>query len=224
MFIGWRGAVRAPPPIHDGDGMPLRPTLEDILSKLESAESMRRSGDLELAERFVRSALEEAEALDLSSSSAHLLLARVLDQLDRPELAFHEAGRALQADPLDLRARALFRELARRLRAWLCSPQRSADDTDIPRLYTQLVQAEEADLGSHLMMVRYSLATGRLEHAREVAEALVVLEPCAREAWAELARVARAQRNELRALDAEARVAALGGASPLAGSARKVRA
>ena len=206
------------------DDMPLRPTLEDVLSKLESAESMRRSGDLELAERFARSALEEAEVLRLASPSAHLLLARVLDQLDRPEQAFHEAGRALGADPLDLRARALFRELAGRLRASLSSPERPGDDTDIPRLYNQLVQAEEADLGSHLTMLRYSLATGQLEHAREVAEALVVLAPSAREAWSELARVARAQRNEARALEAEARVAALGGVSPLAGPARKVRA
>ena len=83
--------------------------------------------------------------------------------------------------------------MAARLRAALADPARAADDADIPRLYTLLVEAGEADLEAHLAMVRFAVATGQLERARSLAEAVTTLFPAAREAWEALARVARAQ-------------------------------
>ena len=113
--------------------------------------------------------------------------------------------------------RHAFQDVAGRLRAALADPARPADDADVPRLYTLLVEAGEADLDAHLTMVRFALATGQLDRARTLADAVTTLFPAAREAWDALARVARAQGDLARVAQAEAEAAVAGVQAPLFG-------
>ena len=159
----------------------------------------------------------EAQRLGFASAYVHYVLGQTLDQMGKLEMAFDELKKAVQADPLALPVRHAFQDVAARLRAALADPARAADDAAIPRLYTLLVEAGEADVDAHLAMVRFTVATGQLERARTLAEALTTLHPAAREAWEALARVARAQGDVAVATKAEAEAAVAETRTPLFG-------
>jgi|GEM_PF-385169 len=187
--------------------------LEALLGKLRRALDER--GDAEAAESFFREVVSEAQRLGVVSAYVHYVLAGALDRMGKLEMAFDELKKALQADPLALPVRHAFQDVAARLRAALADPTRAADDPEVPRLYTLLVEAGEADLDAHLTMVRFAVATAQLDRARTLAEAVTILFPTAREAWEALARVARAQGDVARATTADAEVALVGVRAPL---------
>jgi len=97
------------------------------------------------------------------------------------------------------------------------------DDPEVPRLYALLLEAGEADLASHLAMVRFEVATGRLVEARTRVEAVTRLFP-AREAWLLLARVARAQGDLDVAVKAETEAATAVARDPLFGVVGQAKA
>ena len=189
--------------------------LEALLAKLRRALDER--GDLEAAEKLFREVVAEAQRLGVASAYVHYVLSGVLDRTGKLEMAFDELKKAVRADPLALPVRQAFQDVAARLRAALADPARAADDAAIPRLYTLLVEAGEADLEAHLAMVRFAVATAQLERARALAEAVTTLFPAAREAWEALARVARAQGVVARAAAADAEAAGAGMPVPLFG-------
>jgi len=154
----------------------------------------------------------------------HYVLAGLLDRTGKLEMAFDELKKAARADPLALPVRHAFQDVAARLRAALADPARAPDDPDVPRLYTLLVEAGEADLEAHLAMVRFAVATAQLERARALSEAVTTLFPAAREAWEALARVARAQGDGARAAVADAEAAVMGAHPPLFGVTGKATA
>ena len=176
--------------------------LEALLGKIRRALDDR--GAAEVAEAVLREVIAETQRLGIVSAYLHFVLAGALDRMGKLEMAFDELKRAVQADPLALPVRNAFQDVAARLRAALADPARAADDADIPRLYTLLVEAGEADLGAHLTMVRFALATAQLERARTLSEAVTTLFPAVREAWEALARVARAQGDAATAAKADA--------------------
>ena len=181
--------------------------LETLLTALRRA--LDEKGGLEAAEALFRQVTAEAQKMGFASAYVHYVFAGVLDRMGKLEMAFDELKKAVEADPLALPVRHAFQDVAARLRAALADPSRPADDAAIPRLYTLLVEAGEADLEAHLAMVRFALAAGQLDRARALADAVTTLHPVAREAWEALARVARAQGDFALAgkADAEAAVA-----------------
>lgn len=194
--------------------------IEKVLLTLGAAREVRFD-DPESAEKFLRSALQDAEQLGIVSPSIHFDLATTLRDGGREDLAFEEIRKVLEIDPFDMTARSIARQLAQQLRESLTRTTRLADDPDVPRLYQQLVQAGEADLGCHLTLVRFALATGQLARARCVAEALITVHPAEHAAWEALARVAHAEGNEHRAAEAELECLLLGGAMSPFGSVRQ---
>ena len=189
--------------------------LEGLLAKLRKA--LEERGNPEAAESLFREVVAEAQRLGLASAYVHYVLSGALDRMGKLEMAFDELKKAVRADPLALPVRQAFQDVAARLRAALADPARAADDAAIPRLYTLLVEAGEADLEAHLAMVRFAVATTQLERARALAEAVTTLVPAAREAWEALARVARAQGDVARAAAADAEAAGAGMPVPLFG-------
>ena len=196
--------------------------LEGLLAKLRKA--LEERGNPEAAESLFREVVAEAQRLGLASAYVHYVLSGALDRMGKLEMAFDELKKAVRADPLALPVRQAFEDVAARLRAALADPSRAADDEAIPRLYTLLVEAGEADLEAHLTMVRFAVATAQLERARALAEAVVTLFPVAPEAWETLARVARAQGDVGRAAAADAEAAGVGVRAPLFGVTGKVMA
>jgi tetratricopeptide (TPR) repeat protein len=196
--------------------------LEALLGKLRRA--LEERGSAEAAETLFREVVAETQRLGFVSAYVHYVLAGALERLGKLEMAFDELKKAVRADPLALPVRHAFQDVAARLRAALADPARAADDADIPRLYTVLVEAGEADLEAHLTMVRFAVATAQLERARVLAEAVTTLFPAAREGFEALARVARAQGDLARAAQAEAEAAMAGVQAPLFGMTGKAEA
>ncbi len=196
--------------------------LEALLGKLRRA--LEERGSAEAAETLFREVVAETQRLGFVSAYVHYVLAGALERLGKLEMAFDELKKAVRADPLALPVRHAFQDVAARLRAALADPARAADDADIPRLYTVLVEAGEADLEAHLAMVRFAVATAQLERARVLAEAVTTLFPAAREGFEALARVARAQGDLARAAQAEAEAAMAGVQAPLFGMTGKAEA
>lgn len=196
--------------------------LEALLGQVRRALDDR--GRPEVAEKALRQVIADARRLGFASAYVHYVLAQTLDQMGRLEMAFDELKKAVQADPLALPVRHAFQDVAARLRAALADPARAPDDADIPRLYTLLVEAGEADLDAHLTMVRFALATAQLERARTLAEAVTTLHPATREAWEALARVARAQGDVALAAKADAEAAVVEVRAPLFGVVGKATA
>ena len=198
--------------------------LEALLAKLRRALDEKNGGDAEAAEKLFREVVSEAQRLGFASAYVHYMLSGALDRMGKLEMAFDELKKAVTADPLAFPVRHAFQDVAARLRAALADPVRPADDAAIPRLYTLLVEAGEADLEAHLAMVRFAMATAQLERARALAEAVATLFPAAREAWEALARVARAQGDVGRAVAADAEAAGVGVRAPLFGVTGKAMA
>ncbi len=196
--------------------------LEALLGKLRRALDERAGA--EVAESLLREVVAECQRLGVVSAYVHYTLAGALDRLGKLEMAFDELKKAVQADPLALPVRHAFQDVAARLRAALADPTRTADDADVPRLYTLLVEAGEAGLEAHLTMVRFAVATAQLERARTLAEAVTTLFPAAREAWEALARVARAQGDAGLAARADAQAALVEVRAPLFGVVGKATA
>src|SRR5215475_74513 len=107
--------------------------MDQIAVKMRTAQKLRWR-EPELAEMFARSAVEDAEALGLSSASLHYEFAEILRNLGDHAQAFREVKEALRLDPFHPAATFLADELARCLRAALRSALRAVDDPAIPRL------------------------------------------------------------------------------------------
>jgi alkylated DNA nucleotide flippase Atl1 len=105
-------------------------------------------------------------------------------------MAFEELMAALEKDPLATPIRRSFDVVAGRIRAALAEPARKADDPSTPRLYALLQRTGDADVPSHVAMVRYLLAAGAPVEARALAEAMVRLHPGSQLAWETLVEVA----------------------------------
>ena len=181
---------------------------EQIAWKMQTAQCLRWR-DPELAATFARSAVEDAQALGVVSSSLHFQLADILDDLGNHAQAFREATEALRLDPFHPDATMLANALAWRLRAALRSALRAVDDPAIPRLYALLAQRGETTFACHVTMIRYLLATGQTPRALGLAEAVAELYSDEPQAWSMLAEAARAAGNEPRAEEAQAQIGLL---------------
>jgi len=201
----------------------INPKHQQLLDELRRGLELDRT-DKAASLKVFQAVAAEARRLGLDSAYARWLVAVTHDERGELEMAWEEIEASLAADPLSLPARHSFELIAGRVRASLAAPEREAADPSTPRLYALLQRANEADLGSHLAMGRWQLATGRAAEARELGRAVVKLYPASREAWALLAAAARALGDDLTATAAEAEAAGAAAAEPLFGVFGQARA
>lgn len=196
--------------------MKTNPKIQWMLDEIRRGLDLDRS-DKAAAMQVFRSVLVEAERLGIDSAYLRWVVAVTHDELGALEMAWEEMEKSIAADPLSLPARRSFEIIADRVRAALRAPDRAVDDASTPRLYAMLIRAGEADLGAHVAMARFELATGRVAEARALADAVVRLFPASREAWSLLADVARAQGDAVTAASAGLEAASAGALEPMFG-------
>ncbi|MFO0585450.1 MAG: tetratricopeptide repeat protein [Anaeromyxobacter sp.] len=196
--------------------MKTNPKIQWMLDEIARGLELDRS-DKAAAMQVFRSVLVEAERLGVDSAYLRWVVAVTHDELGALEMAWEEMEKSIAADPLSLPARRSFEIIADRVRAALRAPGRAVDDASTPRLYAMLIRAGEADLGAHVAMARFELATGRVAEARGLADAVVRLFPASREAWSLLADVARAQGDAVTAASAGLEAASAGALEPMFG-------
>lgn len=132
--------------------------------------------------------------------SAHVLwhLAIACDYLGDGEMAYENIREALDLDPISIPFWKSYRIIVERMQTTLTDDSRPADDPLRPRLYNLLVTANEVTLPCHVAIARYHRATGKVDEAVRMLEALTLLHPAYLPAWRELARAAEAAgRQEL---------------------------
>jgi hypothetical protein len=124
-------------------------------------------------------------------------------------MAFEQITTAIAKDPLAVPFRHSFDLITGRIKAALADAERASDDPSTPRLYALLQRAGEADVGAHLAMARYNLATGKPEQARALVDAVTLLHAGSREAWEMKATIAGATGDATAAEQARLEAAAL---------------
>ncbi len=197
--------------------------VQQLLDRIREALEVDRT-DQARAVELLRGVAAEAERLGLESAYLRWVTGVTQDERGELEMAWEELEKAVAADPLSLPVRHSFEVIARRVREALAAPGRAADDPSTPRLYALLSASNEADLGAHLAMVRWQVATGRAAEARDLARAATTLHPASREAWQALAAAARALGDDLTAAAAELEAAEVAAAEPLFGVLGQARA
>lgn len=166
----------------------------------------RRAGD---AVEVYREIVAEARKAGLDSAHLHWAFAVACDYSGDLEMAFEQITTAIAKDPLAAPYRHSFDLITGRIKAALADTERASDDPSTPRLYALLQRAGEADVGAHLAMARYHLATGEPDNARALVDAVVLLHTTSREAWEMKATIAAATGDATAAEQARIEAAAL---------------
>lgn len=185
--------------------------LVQLRAAVDRAEEVGREGPEQS-----RAALQEVKAdcarLGIDSAWVNWRLACALDSLGEPDQALEFVERALLIDPLATPFTHSRGIILRSLRGKLAA----ANAADAGRFYERLARAGEADDEAHLTMARHHAASGKNDAALRLLEALTVLSPACRDAWVELARVARLAGREDQARVAELEAMMLGEGAPAA--------
>lgn len=194
--------------------MTTKKTMDRLLGEMRRAWDLvqdRRTGE---AVEVYRAVLAEARQVGLDSAHVHWAYGVACDNSGDLEMAFEQMTLAIAKDPLSPPFRHSFEIVTGRIKAALADPERAADDPSTPRLYALLVRADEVDVGAHLAMVRYHLATGNAEQARALVDAVTLLHAGSREAWEAKAKVAAAAGDTAGAEKARLEAAALTNGEP----------
>jgi tetratricopeptide (TPR) repeat protein len=180
--------------------------MTDLLDVAVRASDESQRDDFARSLRSYRELIERLRAMNLSSGWATWGVAVSLDQLGDHAMAFDTIQEALRQDPLSPNCVRSFDVITERIREAV--KKAAPADPSIAKLYGLLQRAGEADVPSHLAMVRHLCATGDLEQAATLAEAVTVLAPVSRDAWRVRAEVARLRRDDAAAasFEAEAKV------------------
>lgn len=139
----------------------------------------------------------KAVALGVPCGTIDWNLAMALDCLGDLERAFEHIVSAVRQDPLHGGFQNSFDAISNRMRAALADPTRESADPSTPRLYDLLNSAGESDVPCHLAMAKYHAATGREGDALKLLDAVTLLSPVSRDAWAQKALLAKAMGDEL---------------------------
>lgn len=192
--------------------------------RAELREEMGRIHDLVNQKQYVEAKkLAEKVAAGCAfygAQSAHVTwaLAVVNDYLGEVEEAFRFISEAVRLDPLEPNIMRSFDIVTGHIRHILLSPDRDPADESTPRLHAMLVEAGEADEVVHLALVRHLGEVGKDAEAMKLVDAVVLLAPGCRDAWATKAMLAKNLGLLEDAIAAEAEAAALdGGPVPLFG-------
>lgn len=160
------------------------------------------AGDLRQALSSLSEVRGRLDTLQLTSGWVEWGTAACLDNLGDLTMAFDKIQDALRLDPLSPSSVRSFEIIAQRLREAVASA--SPTDPSVPKLYELLRRAGQANVPTHLAMVRHLCATGDLEQAASIAEAVTTLSPVSRDAWRARADVARRRGDKTSAATFEA--------------------
>lgn len=185
--------------------------LEHLTREVGRAWQLAEEQKLGEARELLRKVLGELQKLGWSSAFTLWHLAAVSDRMEELEMAFDYITQALDEDPLARPLRDSFETITRRMREALADAGRSSADPSTPRLYDLLVRSGEADLGTHLAMVRWCSTAGDHGRARALSGAMTTLYPLDRASWLCAADAARAAGDHDLAARATAEAAVLDG-------------
>jgi len=152
------------------------------LGALEHARKLLEDGDLGSA----RELLEQERTRARGSCSAYVLwkLAVACDRMEDFDMALKYVEEAIARDPMALPIHRSFDSITEHIRKVLTSgPKDTADDPAIPKLYQLLLSAGEASAECHVVMARFSIATGDTGNARRLLDAVTTLDPGSAPAW-----------------------------------------
>jgi tetratricopeptide (TPR) repeat protein len=152
--------------------------------------------------------------------SAHVewLLAVLSDYLAEPEQAYQHIMEAMQMDPVEPSIEKSFGIITDKLRRLLIDPEHDLTDESTPRLHAMLVEAGKADELVHIAMARHLAEVGKGDDAMKLLNAVLLLSPACRDAWAVKSMLAKKLGLIEEAATAEAEASACdGGTVPLFG-------
>jgi hypothetical protein len=184
-------------------------TTGRLLREMRRAYSLVEEQCAPEAVEVYRAVLGEARQLGLDTAHLHWALAVACDYSGDMEMAFEHVTAAIAKDPLAPPFRHSFELITGRIKAALADADRASDDPSTPRLYALLQRAGQVDVGAHLAMVRYHLATGAPERARTLMDAVTLLHSGSREAWELKTKIAVAAGDTAAAEQARIEAAAL---------------
>jgi tetratricopeptide (TPR) repeat protein len=171
------------------------PAFRDLNDANRAAQELLDKNQFVDARKAFTEVRERCRKLGIDASWPSWGIAVSSDSMGEYEMAFENMMDALRTDPLNLGKQASFDAIVQRLRAALSAPERATSDPSTPRIYKLLVQANEADIPSHLAMVRHLSATGDSAGAMRLVTAVTVLAPSNRQAWEAKGALARAEGN-----------------------------
>ena len=157
--------------------------IRAVVADTHRARELLYSGEyLESRELFTQ---VRARAGKLGLESAYLAwgIAVTSYNLGELDVAFTTISESIAKDPLNPDAQNFFTVIANHIRAALADPQLALDDPSTPRLYQLLLAAGEADVASHLAMVRHLAHAGKTGEAMRLLDAVTLLAPSSRDAW-----------------------------------------
>lgn len=125
----------------------------------------------------LREALEAAEAVGLQSQYLLWQCAIAADSCDEMSAAADYIAAAVALDPLNPGVSKSTDIIFSQIQAALEHPGRADDDPSTPGQYQILVKHGETDVGAHVAMAKYLLATGDIDRARRLADATSTLYP-----------------------------------------------
>jgi hypothetical protein len=189
-------------------------TAERLLGEVRRAYDLVQERRAAEAVEVYREIAAEARRAGLDSAHLHWAYAVACDYSGDLEMAFEQMSLAIAKDPLAPPFRHSFELVTARINAALVDVERAADDPSTPRLYALLQRAGEAEVGAHLAMGRYYVATGKPEQARALVDAVTLLHARSREAWDLKATLATASGDADTAEQARLEAAALGEPEP----------
>lgn len=175
-----------------GDVMQLASRASDELQQDQHQQSLRS----------FRQLTGRLERMNLTSAWATWGTAVSLDHLGELVMAFEMIQMSLRLDPLSPTTLRSFEVMTQRLRDAVLKADPA--DASVPKLYALLQASDEADVPTHLAMVRHLMTAGQLDRAASLAQAVTVLAPSSRDAWQARANVARLQKDEAAAAGFEA--------------------
>jgi tetratricopeptide (TPR) repeat protein len=190
------------------DGAPR--SREELVAALHRVQELIDKRDNDEAITLATSVRSECRRLTgRDSANAAWLASIAADNGGDPEKAYGLVSEALDIDPVCLPFDNSRNIILKHLRAVLIAPDRNAADPGIERTYHMLMNAGRADEACHLALTRHYVATGRLDEAFKMADALTELFPRLSEAWVIMADLARRKGDDdlARSCDDEARAA-----------------
>jgi tetratricopeptide (TPR) repeat protein len=187
----------------------------ELQRRVKKAQELMDGQDFDEARLLLLELRRDCQRQGVRTAQVPWMLAIVGDYTRDADMAVQFIQEALQTDPLSVPVLRSFDIISGHLKGELTSAERPADAEDTPRLYALLQQLGEADVPCHLAMARHEAHAGQLAEALHRLEAVVLLAPFAREAWALKAEVAGKLGDAAAAQRAALEAAALGGDAPL---------
>ena len=189
--------------------MSLKPSRAQFLVAVRNCRRFIKEENFSEARDLGLDIIRRADAAGVPAIQAHWFVAVAADNLGDLIMAARHIVKAALGDPLALdveNSRAVvFTHVRERV------AEAPEGNPEVPGLYEVLLEADEADVASHLAWARHLKANGAIDRSIELLDAVVALHPNSAEAWTLMETIARTAGRGERAVEAAARLAGLHG-------------